>query len=183
VDDRELLERLRQGDEAAFDAIFRAWYAPLVRMAESMLRMRAVSEEIVQDVMLELWRRREGLAAEGSAQAYLFRATRNRALNHLRHERVEQRGEPRAARELTLPPTADATLVESEIDVALRDAVAALPERHRAVFEMSRVHGLKHSEIASVLGVSVKTVESDMGKALSALRHRLAQWLPRGRVL
>src|SRR5437868_5746531 len=69
--DRELLERLRDGDQAAFDIIFRTWYAPLVRAAEAMLRQHAAAEEIVQDVMLELWRRRDRLAAEGSPQAYL----------------------------------------------------------------------------------------------------------------
>src|SRR6266704_6353231 len=90
----DLLERLRQGDEAAFDAIFRAWYPSLVRSAESVVRSRAVAEEVVQDVMLELWRRRGSLAQESSAQAYLFRSTRNRALNHVRHERVEKKSEP-----------------------------------------------------------------------------------------
>ena len=72
MSDRELLDRLRGGDQQAFDTIFRTWYAPLVRLAEGMLRDRAVAEEVVQDVMLELWRRREVLAAEGSPQAYLF---------------------------------------------------------------------------------------------------------------
>jgi RNA polymerase sigma-70 factor, ECF subfamily len=178
--DGELLDRLRAGDQAAFDTIFRTWYAPLVRLAEGMLHERAVAEEIVQDVMLELWRRRENLAAEGSAQAYLFQSTRNRALNHLRHVRVQKRGEPHLAMEEVRASTAHAEMVEGEIEVALREAVADLPDRCREVFELSRVHGLKYAEIANVLGVSVKAVEAQMGKALSRLRTRLAPWLPRG---
>jgi RNA polymerase sigma-70 factor (ECF subfamily) len=178
VDERELLERIRQGDEGAFAAVFRAHYRPLVGMAEAMLRSRAVAEEVVQDVMLELWRRREGLPIQESLRAYLFRATRNRALNHLRHGRVERLSEPHVAGASAAPATAPATLVEEEIDVALREAVAALPDRCREVFELSRVHGLRYAEIAGALGISVKTVEAQMGKALRTLRARLAPWLP-----
>lgn len=181
--DRELLARLRDGDASAFDAIFRTWYAPLVRLAEGMLRDRAVAEEVVQEVMLELWRRRETLAPDGSPQAYLFQATRNRALNHLRHLRVEERGETHAARELTMPAPADRGVAEGEIDDAVRGAIAALTPRCREVFELSRVHGLKYAEIAAALGVSVKAVEAQMGKALRTLRERLAPWLPNGESL
>jgi RNA polymerase sigma-70 factor (ECF subfamily) len=177
VDDRELLERLREGDESAFDSIFRAWYAPLVRMAQGMLHDRAVAEELAQDVMLELWRRRETLSLDGSPQAYLFRSVRNRVLNHLRHVRVEQRSEAEIETTVSRDALAPAQLVEEEIDVAVRRAVAELPERCREVFEMSRVHGLKYTDIAQALGISVKTVEAQMGKALRILRERLAGWL------
>jgi RNA polymerase sigma-70 factor (ECF subfamily) len=181
--DRALLDRLRVGDTAAFDAIFRAWYAPLVRLAEGMLRERAVAEEIVQDVLLELWRRRESLVLDGSPQAYLFQATRNRALNHIRHLRVRQQGEPQVIAEMSRTVVGDAQLVEEEIETALRDAIDALPPRCREVFELSRVRGLRYAEIAETLGISVKTVEAQMGKALRTLRERLAPWLPQGEAL
>ena len=180
MDDRELLERIRQGDDAAFDSVFRAHYPPLVGMAEGMVRSRAVAEEIVQDVMLALWRRRDALPIEESLKAYLFRATRNRALNHLRHARVEREGEPYATGPTMKAPAAPSLLVEEEIDVAVRGAIGELPERCREVFELSRVHGLRYAEIASALGISVKTVEAQMGKALRILRDRLAAWLPGG---
>ena len=178
LDNNELFDRLRQGDETAFDEIFRAWYPSLVRSAESIARSRAVAEEIVQDVMLELWRRRESLARDTSPQAYLFQSTRNRALNHVRHQRVERKVEPILTSRSDIEASAPAELVEEEIEVALRSAVAELPERCREVFELSRVNGLKYSEIAAVLGISVKTVEAQMGKALRSLRLKLAQWLP-----
>ena len=178
--ERALFRRLALGDEEAFDAVFRAWYAPLVRIAEGIVRERAVAEEIVQEVLLEVWRRRAQLADEPTPRAYLIRATRNRALNHVRHLRVEQRGAPEAAGPSAALPTAGASLVEQEIDVALRDAVAGLPPRCREVFELSRVHGLPYAEIARSLEISVKTVEAQMGKALRTLRERLAPWLGRG---
>ena len=179
----ELLDRLRRGDEAAFDAIFRTWYPSLVRSAESIVRLRAVAEEVVQDVMLELWRRRETLADESSPQAYLFQSTRNRALNHVRHERVERKSEPELVRQTEMRAPATSQLIEEEIEVALKSAVAELPDRCREVFELSRTHGLKYSEIATTLGISVKTVEAQMGKALKTLRVKLAPWLPQSNTL
>jgi RNA polymerase sigma-70 factor (ECF subfamily) len=182
VDEIHLLERIRAGDSDAFDAVFRANYAALVGSAERILGRRDVAEEIVQDVMLELWRRRETLAVEDSLRGYLFRATRNRSLNHLRHGAIEKRAEPElAASRAESGSSAHAALVEEEIDVAVKRAVADLPARCREVFELSRVHGLRDSEIATTLGISVKTVEAQMGKALRILRERLAQWLPDSR--
>jgi RNA polymerase sigma-70 factor, ECF subfamily len=177
VTEPELLERLRRGDQAAFDAIFRAHYAQLVSVGESMLGDRGSAEEIAQDVMLELWKRREGLNVD-SVRAYLIRATRNRALNQIRHDKVTRRAEPFAAREQSAPASAESDLADQEIVAAVKAAVQHLPERCREVFELSRVHGLKYSEIARTLEISVKTVEAQMGKALRILRERLADFLP-----
>jgi len=167
--DTELLERLRRGDTSAFDVIFRTWYGPLVGTAERMLRDRAVAEELVQDVMLELWRRRETLSSDGSAQAYLFQATRNRVLNHLRHLKIEQRSEPEVRGESSSTPPADAALVQQELSTAVQRAVQALPDRCREVFELSRVHGLKYAEIAHALGISERTVKAHLKAIYEAL--------------
>jgi RNA polymerase sigma-70 factor (ECF subfamily) len=183
LDSIGLTDRLRRGDEAAFDAIFRAWYPSLVRASESLVRSRAVAEEVVQEVMLELWKRRESLDPNTSAQAYLFQSTRNRSLNYLRHERVEREAEPQIARSEAVDAPADSLMVEEEMQVALRRAIEGLPERCREVFVLSRTHGLKYSEIAQTLGISVKTVEAQMGKALRVMREELAPWLPPGRNL
>jgi RNA polymerase sigma-70 factor, ECF subfamily len=180
VDDPELLARLRQSDQAAFDTLFRTWYPALVRFAEGMLRDRAAAEEVAQEAMLELWRRREQLVTDGSARAYLFQTTRNRALNQLRHARVRERGAARVAAAAGVAPSPHARLVEAELAAAVRDAVEALPDRCREVFELSRVHGLRYAEIATALGISVKTVEAQMGKALRVLRARLAPWMRDG---
>jgi RNA polymerase sigma-70 factor (ECF subfamily) len=178
--DRELLARLRRGDESAFDAIFRESYARLVRTAEMMLRERAVAEELAQDVMLELWRKRETLDPHGSVIAYLHQATRNRALNHLRHLSVQRRSAPHLLGEQMREASGPSSIVAEEIGVALREALDELTARCREVFELSRVRGLTYSEIANTLGVTVKAVEAQMGKALRTIRERLAPWLPNG---
>jgi RNA polymerase sigma-70 factor, ECF subfamily len=180
VDDRGLLERLRAGDQAAFDTVFRAHYAHLVAFGQGLLRDRAAAEDAAQDVMLELWRRREEIAITESLRAYLLRATRNRALNQLRHANVAMRAEPHLVSEESVNATGASQLVAGELRDALAAAVSELPPACREVFELSRGQGLRYAEIASTLGISVKTVESQMGKALKHLRSRLAAWLPGG---
>lgn len=183
INDRELLARLRAGETSAFDAIFRANYALLVRVAEAMLRDRATAEEIAQDVLLELWRRRETLDVTESVRGYLLQATRNRSLNAIRHRAIERRSEPQLADGVARLPSTDAAVRENEIAVAIQAAMADLPARCRLVFELSRIEGLKYAEIATRLGISVKTVEVQMGKALRILRERLKAWLPAGDML
>jgi RNA polymerase sigma-70 factor (ECF subfamily) len=178
VNEPDLLERLRAGDASAFDTLFRQYYGRLVGLAESILRDRAAAEEIGQEVMLELWRRRMTLQLDAPLHAYLFRAARNRALNEIRHARVVRNAEPFAAQEATPSAPADREVQQAEIDRALAAAVAELPPRCREVFELSRVHGLSYAEIATTMEISVKTVEAQMGKALRVLRERLAPWLP-----
>lgn len=177
--DPELHARLRTGSDDAFAEVFREHYAALVTSAERLLGDRAAAEDTAQEVMLELWRRREALPEEMSLRAYLHQSTRNRALNRLRHARVVRQAEPHV-RHPTAAPPADGDVSAGELEAAAREAVEALPEDVRETFRLSRVDGLTYGEIARVMEVSVKTVEARMGRALRLLRERLAQWLPEG---
>jgi RNA polymerase sigma-70 factor (ECF subfamily) len=180
TNEQELQRRIRAGDESAFDAVFRAHYPRLVKMAEWVVGERASAEEIAQEVMLELWRRRDSLQVEQSFGAYLVRSTRNRALNHVRHQRIVARELAAAALESHESPGTDAEMLGLELERAVRDAVAALPARCREVFELSRVQGMRYVDIAGALEISIKTVEKRMGQALSELRERLAPWMGGG---
>jgi RNA polymerase sigma-70 factor (ECF subfamily) len=176
--ERELQERIRAGDEGAFDAVFQSHYPHLVRMAESIVGERALAEEIAQDVMLEFWRRRESLDVQQTFRAYLIRATRNRALNHIRHQRIVAREAAVAALDSPSSPSAEEELLGVELERAVREAIDGLSDNCREVFQLSRESGLKYAEIAATLEISVKTVEKRMGQALAELRDRLAAWLP-----
>ncbi len=150
-------------------------------MAESILRERAPAEEIAQEVMLELWRRRESLKLEQGFGAYLIRSTRNRALNYIRHQRIVARELAAATIEARESPGTDAETLGVELERVVREAIDALPERSREVFLLSREQGLRYLEIAAVLEISVKTVEKRMGQALAELRERLQPWLGGGK--
>jgi RNA polymerase sigma-70 factor (ECF subfamily) len=118
-----------------------------------------------------------------SLRAYLLRATRNRSLNQLRHAKVERKTEPQLVGEESITATGSGKVIAGEIRDALTAAIAELPPGCREVFQLSRGQGLRYAEIASSLGISIKTVESQMGKALRHLRVRLAEWLPAGDTL
>lgn len=177
MEDRELLARIHAGDEAAYDTVFRTWYPVLARVAAALLRDTDVGEEVAQEVMYELWRRRQVVDASSTLRAYLLRAVRNRSLNRLRHQRVRRDAERDIEALYDEPVTADQPIVARELRDAAQAALIELPPRCREIFELSRVDGLKYAEIAEALGISQKTVEAQMGKALRIFRERLSTWL------
>lgn len=183
VTDAEIISGLRRGESTAFDTIFRDWYPRLVLIADRIVGERPVAEDLAQEVFLELWRRRETLTLETTVHAYLLQSVRNRSLNHLRHVQVRRRSVPDVVEMSAVPTPADASTVAAELAVAIERATQSLTPRCREVFQMSREQGLKYSEIATQLGVSVKAVEAQMGKALRTMREQLAPWLPKGESL
>ena len=149
----------------------------------ALVRDPDAAEEVAQDVMHELWRRRDSLDAAVSLRAYLLRSIRNRSLNHLRHLRVRRESETEIEALYDSPLPADQPIIARELADAVQIAFEDLPPRCREIFELSRIHGLKYAEIAQSLGISQKTVEAQMGKALRVMRERLAPWLPKGDTL
>jgi RNA polymerase sigma-70 factor (ECF subfamily) len=158
----------------AFEALFRAHYDGLVRFATRLVRSRAEAEELVHDVLFKVWRKREGLAPTEELKTYLFRATYNHALNHLRRRKLERlwrRSLP--PEEPSVAPTASDDEMD-DLEQAVRRAIDDLPPRCREIFLLSRESGLSYNAIATTLGISIKTVETQMGRALKALRIALA---------
>lgn len=176
--DADLVRRIRGGDERALEAIFRAHYAGMAAFVERFVRANDVAEELVQDVFLKLWRKREELSEIESLRTYLYRAARNTALNWLRRQKLERRwleehagdGEPATTH------TADDDATGQEVAEAVQAAIQRLPPRCREVFLMSRDGGMTYAEIARALEISVKTVETQMGRALKALRLALGPY-------
>lgn len=170
----ERLAAIRAGDAAAFEGVFRAHFKRLCAVVYGYAGSSETAEEIVQELFLKIWRQRESLQITDSLEGYLFRAARNESLNHLKHRRVELRWRAREqASDRPVAPAADQALAEGELSRAIDAAIVALPERCRLVFTMSRRQGLSYAEIAESLGISVKTVEVQIGKALKALRERV----------
>src|SRR5262249_59663198 len=134
-------------------------YAHLVAFGQSLLRDRSTAEDVAQEVMLELWRRRDSLAISESLRAYLLRATRNRSLNQLRHANVQKRAEPQLVGEESVNATGASQLVASELRTALAAAVDELPPACPEGFELSRGQGLRYAATATPLGILVQKVE------------------------
>jgi RNA polymerase sigma-70 factor, ECF subfamily len=177
--DSEWVAAVRAGDPAAFEALFHTYHAPLCTFAHRYLGARDLAEEIVQEVFLFVWERRETWDVRTSVSSYLFTAVRNAALSYLRHERVVRRREPEV-RELhqVRPASPEREALDAEISAAVRQAVSRLPARCRLVFTLNREQGLTYAEVAEVLGISPRTVEVQIGRALKSLRRCLADLRP-----
>jgi RNA polymerase sigma-70 factor, ECF subfamily len=169
------VERIRKGDEAAFGALFRAFYKDLCQFVHQYVRSEEIAEDNVQEIFLGIWVRRETWDPKGPIKPYLFRAARNRALNALRNHRTEFRWRDGSRRESRREPTPEDNLVYQELSAAIEQTIEGLPDRCREIFRLSRRSGLRHTEIASLLNISVKTVETQMGRALRALRRVVTQ--------
>jgi RNA polymerase sigma-70 factor (ECF subfamily) len=177
-DEQQLFARVRDGDREAFEQLFHLHFVPLCRFAGSLVRDSGTAEDLVQDTMVALWMSRERLPVADSPRAYLYRAVRNRALNAIRHDRVVQRFESH------VDPTEPTTAAGGDDEMAGRDAVDAaaraidlLPPRCREIFLLSREANLSYADIAKTLEISVKTVETQMGRALKKLRDAVAPHL------
>jgi RNA polymerase sigma-70 factor, ECF subfamily len=175
----EWVEAIRAGDPSAFEALFHAYHAGMCSFAYRYLGARDLAEEIVQEVFLCVWERRETWHVRTSVRSYLLTAVRNAALSYLRHERVVRRRQieiPDSQETLAVSPEVRAQ--EAELITAVREAIARLPERCRVAFTLHREQGLTYVEVAEVLGISPRTVEVQIGRALKALRKRLAHHRP-----
>jgi len=184
-DERELgwIAAVRQGDEAAFERLFLAYYDRLQAYAERYVRQPEVAEELVGNVFLRIWEQRERWEIRQSLKSYLYAAVRNHALMWLDHEEVVKRTRETGQREGRSPgmgqsaPAADEALQGSELASALAIAISRLPARPRDAYVLHRQHGLSYAEIAVELGISQKTVEIHLGRALRSLREELAVFL------
>jgi RNA polymerase sigma-70 factor (ECF subfamily) len=172
----EVLARIRTGDREAFELLFRAWYPRLADYAARLLASRDAAEDAVQEVFVAVWGRRERLPEGTKLPAYLHRAVKNRALNQIRSYKTSNRWLEQEDHQVAVIPVGVTEMENEELNRALKGALDNLSPRGREVFLLSRHQGLTYPQIADTLGISVKTVETLMSRALKSLREQL---LPR----
>lgn len=175
----QLALRVKQGDEQAFELLFRKYYVRLCGFANKFLNDPEEAREVVQEVFMKIWEGREDIDPEDSLKSYLFKIAQNFSLNKLRKKKVESRY-LEILKQVYIEHSEfsgyDSLLVR-ELDNNITAAINTIPPKCKRVFELSRIDGLKYSEIAEVLNISVKTVEAQMSKALSILRVELKDYL------
>jgi RNA polymerase sigma-70 factor (ECF subfamily) len=173
---------VRGGDREAFAALFHEHYDGLCRFAEGYVRSPEAAQEIVQQIFLRLWEHRARWVVRDTVRTYLYGAVRNRALDWLKHQRVEDRWRERIAWADTdrIPgmgqptPPADLRAEAGDFAAALDRAIQDLPERYRAVVELRARQGMTIAEIARILDIPFKTAEARAARALRSLRAALA---------
>ncbi len=166
------------GDQLAFERLFREHYKPLCAFARQYVKDVEKAEDLVQDLFFRLWQDREKVQVTMSIKAYLFASVRNRCLNALavqgRTRSLDEEVDDQGQEELTSEEERTHRLAR------VQAAIEALPEERGKIFKLSRYEGLKYQEIADRLGLSVKTVDNQMGKALKTLREDLKDLMPLG---
>lgn len=175
-----LARGIRQNDKKSLERLFMKLYVRLRNYANTLTNSPEDSEDIVQEVFATIWNRRSELDENKSIQTYLFVCTRNGCLNWLKHRKTEDA----YARIMALVyedgagiVTPHESLVADDMEKDFRQVLDELPLQCRRVFELNRFEGLKYHEIAARLNISIKTVETQMSRALAKMRFQLKKHL------
>jgi RNA polymerase sigma-70 factor (ECF subfamily) len=179
-----LLEKLKNDDQSAFTALFTKYYQDLVRFSFGITRNSDASEEIVQEVFLKLWENRFAFDIHTSLRSFLLKAVQNRSIDSLRHISIRHKYAAIVLEHPTLLENdTENYILYSELEANFNQAMDKIPTQYAEVFRMSRIETLNYQEIAQKLGVSVRTVEVRIGKALSLLREELKDFLLIGLII
>lgn len=179
LNDLFVLSRIKEGDVKAFEEIFHRYYSPLCLYAASITGQTEAAEEIVEELFYVFWKEREQLQLFHSIKSYLYGAVRNRSLQYCEHRRVRmQYEETILARPVETSGSDPQEQIEyRELQDIINRTLRKLPERRLRIFKLHRMEGKKYAEIASLLSLSVKTVEAEMTKVLRALRKEVENYI------
>lgn len=172
--DTLLFNEIKQGNEAAFRKVYDDFYTPLCFFADKFINDFDKSRSQVQDVFVELWIKREKLNINYSIKSYLYNSVRNSCIDHIRKKKSSEF----ALKRFTQSENEEFHdyMEEAELNDRINKAIHSLPEKCREIFLLCRFEELKYAEIAEKLGISVKTVEMQMGIALKKLREKLSDY-------
>lgn len=173
--DKELLYRVKTNDKKAFDKLFLFYYKDLCRFALTFVKSADDSEDVVQRLFVSLWENRKKLEIPENVKAYLFKSVYFESMKFLRHKKTSEKY---LSNYLTyFSPVDDNDTDFSVFLPYLHKAIEKLPEKCRQIFILNKMEGLTQKEIAEYLEISAKTVENQVGNAISKLRKELKPYL------
>ena len=168
-EDQSLLLAIKNGNEKAFDTLFRKYYPMLCAYENKFVELED-AEECVQDAMLWLWENKDMLVIQSSLSNYLFSIVHHRAINRIKQQEVKSRVENYFYEEMqSLIDDTNFYIIEL-LTIRIQEAVETLPESYKEAFVMHRFKNMSYKEIAEILGVSPKTIDYRIQQALKQLR-------------
>jgi RNA polymerase sigma-70 factor, ECF subfamily len=167
---------VKHDDYKAFERLFHHYYNNLCKYALKLVNVEMVAEELVSDVFLKMWNNRNRIDIQTSFQSYIFRSVHNQALDYLRSQyaRQAQKFEDIDYKCTMTSDNPEQVMILRETDDKIEKAIEKLAPQARLIFRMSRDQGLKYREIADALNLSIKTIETQMGRALKQLRSAVS---------
>ncbi|MEX0686742.1 MAG: RNA polymerase sigma-70 factor [Balneolales bacterium] len=174
----KLVKSIREEDRDAFKDIYRKYNANLCEFAFWMVNNREDAEDLVHEVFLNIWENRHTWEATDNVRSYLYRSVKNKSLNYLRHQSVVKKWEDMSKSiESASPASPEDNLLENELKERIHSAINSLPERRRKIFLLNRNHKLRYKDIAELLDISYKTVETQISRSLKTLTFLLDDYL------
>jgi len=169
----EWAKKISEGDKGAFDKLFLRYYDRLCQFVWHYIRDTDVTEDIVQELFFKIWINRTTWNFTPNIVSYLYKAARNKALSHLKKNKLIDRIQDDDSDSLDFSEIPEQEIIGKDFNEKVLEAINELPEQCRNIFKMKKFDGLKYTEIAEIKNISVKTVETQMGRALKYLRKRL----------
>lgn len=176
--DAELAARLKEGDELAYTEIFERYTRILLRHAYRLLADHDEAHDVVQDVFMQLWQRRETLEVKSSLSAYLYVAVKNRIFKLLSHQKVVLRYSESISNFMVQGYNLiEDQLLEKELAAIIEKEIAALPSKMREVFLLNKKEELSYKEIAERLNITDQTAKQQVYKAMKILKPKIDSFL------
>ena len=164
--------------QKAFEELFREHFTPLCAFARKYVNDVETAKEIVHDVFINLWNKRETIDLERKVKSYLFTSVHNRCLNYIRdNKKFDQNITELDSIDVEEQVDSSEIMMENELEKKIHAVIDTIPEKCREIFLLNRFDGLKYTEIAEKLDISIKTVETQMSKALKILREQLKDYI------
>lgn len=174
-EDELLISGLKQGEEQFYRLLFDTYYNPLVVFANRMLLDIDLSRSVVQDVFVMLYDKREDIVIHTNLNAHLYQSVKNRCLNYIKRDKMKNGHHQIILERFDTFQQPSNTLEYNELQSLIDSTVDSLPDQCRRIFRMSRNEGVTNQEIAEMLDISKRTVETQISKALKKLREELAR--------
>jgi len=172
-----LFENIEQGSKAAFNELFMLYHQKLLSLARQYIKSNEGAEEITSELFVKLWLKRHNLSQVINPEVYLFISIKNACLNLIRSEKKRNSiFSPFSSAEESLDQEIS-SMADGELFKLLDKAIAALPEQRRVIFILIKEDGLKTKAVAEIMGISVRTVENHLYKAIRSLADTLSFYL------
>lgn len=172
-DERELLALISKGDGSAFRELYELYRERIYAVSRKMTQSDDVASDIVQDVFLNIWKNRDGLAIIENPSSYLFTAVYRRVYQHYRKLALERKFQQATQKIERVENTTEETVLAHESRNMLSMAVSQLPPQQQMVFKLSKEEGYSREDVAEYLNISPNTVKNHLAKALKFVQTYL----------